>query len=71
MTRMRHSFARRLRLLAPVLVLMLSLLIITRCQLPEGCGPGLITMSPYVGNLVDYTDPPRWLVFFVTLHDYM
>ncbi len=28
MTRMRHSLARRLRLLAPVLMLMLSLLII-------------------------------------------
>ena len=66
MTRMRHSLARHLRLLAPILVLMLSLLIITRCQLPEGCGPGLTTMSPYVGNLVDYTDPPSGMILAKT-----
>ena len=62
MTRTVPVLAKRLLRHAPLIVLALSVLFITRCQVPAGCGPGLTITSPYVGTLVDYTDPPSGMI---------
>ncbi len=37
-----------------------------QCNLPAGCGPGAVTTSPYISELVDYSDPPSGMIMAKT-----
>jgi len=43
---------------AALIMMSSCILLQLHCNLPAGCGPGAVTTSPYISELVDYTDPP-------------
>lgn len=47
---------------ARLVFVLAGVLLAYHCDLPGGCGPGEVTMSPYLSNLIDYTDPPSGMI---------